>query len=427
VGITALFLLLIFIVIMLMGIPIGFGMGALTLIGFVWLGGDLSLIPQKMFAGCDVYVYLCILLFILAADIMSIGGITYSIVRFCETLIGHIRGGLAHVNILASMLFAGLSGSAAADASGLGPIEIEMMTEGGYPRDFSCAVTSASAIIGPIIPPSNIMVIFAASAGTVSIGKMFAGGAIPGILLGLCYMAYCYYVAKKLDYPKRSHRATFGEIWSATKDTLPAIILPGLIFCFITFGIATPTETSCVAVIYAVIVSMAKKTFTIRGFCRSCIRAAKSTANVLFIIAASTAMGWLVTTMGVGEMMRSFFTTVVTSKWVFLLCTNIILLLMGTIIDASPALLLSVPILFPIALSYGVDPIHYGIIVCLNLMIGNITPPVGMMLFITSNVAKVELSVLYRRIIPFCFVAAAALLLVTYVPFFTTFIPGMMK
>ena len=180
----ALVLLILFIIIMLTGIPVGFGMGALTVISFLMLGGDLSMIPQKLFAGIDTYTYVCILLFILSADIMSVGGITKSIVVFCEKVVGHIKGGLAHVNVLASMLFAGLSGSAAADAAGLGPIEIEMMNEGGYDKEFSTSVTAASAIIGPIIPPSNIMIVFAGCVGTVSVGKMFLAGAIPGILLG---------------------------------------------------------------------------------------------------------------------------------------------------------------------------------------------------------------------------------------------------
>ena len=321
-GLIALIVLGSFILLMLTGIPVGFGIGAGALLGFALLGGDPSIVPQKLYAGADVYTYLCILLFILAADIMSIGGITYSLVRFCDTLVGHVRGGLAHVNTLASMLFAGLSGSATADACGLGPIEIELMTKGGYPRDFSTCVTAATAIIGPIIPPSNIMIIFATCAGTVSIGRMFAGGIIPGVLLGVCYMVYCWYVSKKRNYPKREKRATAKEILKATKETLPALAMVVMIFCFITFGVATATETAAIAVLYAIIVAVAKKNLSIKSLYRSCIRSAKSTASVMFIIAISNAMGWVITTMGISKVMQDFFLTYVSSKYVFLIFVN---------------------------------------------------------------------------------------------------------
>lgn len=426
VGMIVLIILVFFILVMLTGIPVGFGIGSTALLGFVLLGGDPSIIPQKLYSGTDVYIYLCILLFILAADIMSIGGITYSLVRFCDVLVGHVRGGLAHVNTLASMLFAGLSGSATADACGLGPIEIEMMTRGGYPKDFSTCLTAATAIIGPIIPPSNIMIIFATCAGTVSIGRMFAGGILPGTLLGLSYMAYCWYVSKKNNYPKREKRATFNEILVATKETLPAIAMVIMIFCFITFGIATATETAAIAVLYAIIVAVAKKNLTFQAFYRSCIRAAKSTASVMFIIAISNAMGWVITTTGISKVMQDFFMTYVNSKYVFLLFVNIFLLVLGMLLDASPALLMTVPILFPIAMAYGIDPVHFGIVVCLNLMIGNITPPVGMMLFVCANVGKVELSTLYKKIWPFVIAAVAALLLTTFVDPLTEFLPALL-
>ena len=337
-----------------------------------------------------------------------------------------MRGGLAHVNTLASMMFAGLSGSATADACGLGPIEIELMTKGGYPRDFSTCVTAATAIIGPIIPPSNIMIIYATCAGTVSIGRMFAGGIVPGVLLGVCYMFYCAYVSKKMNYPKRDKRASLKEILSATKETLPAIIMVAMIFCFITFGIATATETAAIAVLYAVVVALAKKNLSAKAFYRSCIRAAKSTASVMFIIAISNAMGWVITTMGISKVMQDFFLTYVNSKYVFLIFVNLFLLVLGMVLDASPALLMTVPILYPIAMAYGIDPVHFGVVVCLNLMIGNITPPVGMMLFVCSNVGKVELSVIYKKIWPFCIAAFIALFLTTMVEPLTQFLPNLL-
>ena len=422
----ALLLLILFIAIMLMGIPVGFGMGALTVIAFTILGGDLSMIPQKMFAGIDTYTYVCILLFILSADIMSVGGITRSIVVFCEKLVGHIRGGLAHVNVLSSMLFAGLSGSAAADAAGLGPIEIQMMTEGGYDKEFSSSVTAASAIIGPIIPPSNIMIIYAGCVGTVSVGKMFLAGAIPGILLGIAYMAFCYYISLKRHYPCREKRAPAREILRATWQTLPALLLPIIIMGSIISGICTATESSALAVVYSTIVAVCRRQLTFKSFCRACIRSAKAAANVLFIIAIATAMAWAITTLGVAQALTSFCVSYINNKFLFLLFVNVLLLLIGMLLDASPALLLMVPILWPVAKAFGISDIHFGVMVCFNLMVGTLTPPVGMMLFIVSNVGKIKLSVMYKNILPFCAVAVAVLLLITYIPQLTTWLPGVL-
>jgi len=422
----AVLLIVLFLAIMLIGTPVGFAMGALTNISFAILGGDQSMVAQKLFSGIDTYTYVCVLLFILATDLMSVGGITSAIVNFCEKLVGHIRGGLAHVNVLASMLFAGLSGSAIADASGLGPLEIKLMTDGGYDRDFSGAVTAASAIIGPIIPPSNIMIIFAGCIGTVSVGKMFLAGAIPGVLLGIAYMALCYYLAIKHNMPCREKRSSLKEIMVSLWETLPALLLPFIIMGSIISGICTATESSALAVAYAIIISLLKRRLTWKNFIESCIRSAKATANVLFIIAVSTAMGWAITTLQIAQTLATFCLQFITSKFLFLLFMNVLLLILGMVLDATPAILLMVPILWPVAQTYGIDSIQFGIIMCLNLMIGNLTPPVGMMLFVISNVGKVKLSALYREILPFVGIAVVVLMLVTYIPSFSTFIPNLL-
>ena len=422
----AVFLIVLFLAIMLIGTPVGFAMGALTNISFAILGGDQSMVAQKLFSGIDTYTYVCVLLFILATDLMSVGGITSAIVNFCEKLVGHIKGGLAHVNVLASMLFAGLSGSAIADASGLGPLEIQLMTDGGYDRAFSAAVTASSAIIGPIIPPSNIMIIFAGCIGTASVGKMFLAGAVPGILLGISYMVLCYFMAKKYNMPCREKRSSGKEILRSLWETLPALLLPFIIMGSIISGICTATESSALAVAYAIIISLLKRKLTLKTFMESCIRSAKATANVLFIIAVSTAMGWAITTLQIAQTLAAFCLEFISSKFMFLLFMNILLLILGMVLDATPAILLMVPILWPVAQTYGIDSIQFGIIMCLNLMIGNLTPPVGMMLFVISNVGKVKLSALYRSILPFVGVAVIALMLVTYIPAFSTFIPNLL-
>ncbi len=423
-AIMALALLIGFLVVVLIGVPIGFAMGFITIASFAALGGSMLIIPQKLFSGVDNFTYLCIPLFILASEIMSSGKLTEKIIHFSNCLVGHVSGGLAHVNIMASMFFAGISGSATADASGLGPIEIEMMEKGGYSRDYSAAVTAASAIIGPIIPPSGIMIIYAVVAGNVSVAAMFFGGLLPGILLGLSEMALCYFLAKKYNHPKRAHRADFREIWVSLKETLPCLVLPVIILGGIASGIFTATESGAIAVLYALLIAkFMLKTLTWKAFWDCCIRTAKTTANVLFIIAVASSMGWAITTLQIPQQIIAFCMTYIHSRALFLIFVNILLLLIGMILDQSPALLIMVPILLPVALAYGVDPLHFGLLVCINLTIGLITPPVGMTLFVTANVGRVKLTNLYKQIMPFVAVSLVILVLITFIPQLTLALP----
>lgn len=422
---AAILIIGIFLVIMLIGTPVGFAMGALTYTVFYMLDGNLALIPHKLFSAIDSYTYVCLLLYILATDIMSVGGITSAIVRFCTSVVGHVRGGLAHVNVLGSMMFAGLSGSALADVSGLGPLEIQMMEEGGYKREYAATVTAASSIIGPIIPPSNVMIIFAGAVGTVSVGKMFLAGIVPGIMLGIAFMCLCYYNALRDNVPC-GKRASIKEIATAFRETLPALLLPVIILGSIASGVCTATESSALAVTYAILVSTLSRRLTFKSFVRCCIRSAKATANVLFIIAVAGAMGWAITTLQIAQTMTTFCVEYINNKIVFLIFVNVVLLILGMFLDSAPAILLIVPILWPVADQiYNMDVIHFGLVVCLNLMIGMLTPPVGMVLFVTANVAKLKLSVLYRRIWPFVGAALIVLLIVTYIPAISTFIPNL--
>ena len=377
-----------------------------------------------MFAGIDVFTYLCIPLFVLASEIMSRCGLLKSIVRFCDALVGHIRGGLAHVNILASMLFAGISGSATADATGLGRIEMEMMNEAGYKKPFSASVTAASAIIGPIIPPSNIMIIYAVVAGNVSVSGMFLGGILPGVLLGLSEMVLCYIFAIRKNYP-RNPKMSWKERITVTKQALPALGLPVIILGGIVSGIFTATEASAVAVVYALLVAVFRKSITLKSLYECCKNAAKTTANVMIIIAVAAAMGYAITILRIPQNMVAFWMGVIGSKMAFLIFVNILLLVLGCFLDQSPALLIMVPILLPIAEAFGIDPIHFGIICCFNLTVGLITPPVGMTLYVTANVAGIKLTDLFRRIVPFVIVGIIALIVITYVPWITTFLPGL--
>ncbi len=417
----------IFLVVILFGVPIGFCMGFMSVVALTVGDGPLVSLSQKMFGGVNNFTYLAIPLFILAGEIMSRCGLTMSIVKFCDALVGHIRGGLAHVNILASMMFAGISGSATADASGLGRIEMEMMTKAGYTKEYSAAVTAASAIIGPIIPPSSIMIIYAVCAGNVSISDMFLGGVVPGILLGVCEMVICYVMARKYNHPCRAQRSSNREILAAFKEALPALGLPIIILGGIITGIFTATESSAIALFYALIVAVCKKSITWKSLMQSCYNTAKMTANTMFIIAVATAMSYSLTILRIPQAIVTAVTGVVGSPFMFLLIVNIILIAIGCVMDQSPALLMMVPILLPMAVEFGIDPLHFGILVCFNLTIGLISPPVGMTLFVTANVAKVKLTDLFKAIIPFTLLGYAVLMLITWFPKIVTFLPYFIK
>lgn len=423
----AVVLLIIFLIILIIGLPIGFAMGFITITSLSLTGHDLIIIPQKMFSGIDNFTYLCIPLFILASELMSTCNLTEDIVKYCYTLIGHIKGGLAHVNVLASMLFAGVSGSATADATGLGKVEMEMMTKAGYDKEYSAAVTAASAIIGPIIPPSNIMIIYAVCAGNVSVISMFIAGIVPGILMGVMLMGMCYFFAVKYNHPYSERKASKKEKWMALKQAAPALGLPVIILGGIITGAFTATESSAIAVFYALLVAMLKKSINLKSFREACFNTAKTTANVMFIIAIASAMGYAITILRIPQAMVSFCMTFISSRLLFLLFVNLILFFLGMVLDQSPALLIMVPILLPIAAQYGIDPIHFGIICCLNLTIGLITPPVGMTLFVTANVAEVKLTELFKSIMPFCILGMVFVLLVTYIPPLCMTLPNLLK
>ncbi|MEA5031687.1 MAG: TRAP transporter large permease [Sphaerochaeta sp.] len=421
----AFIILLFFIITMLIGLPVLFSMGITSIFAFGILGGNLQIIPLKMFTGVDNFVYLAIPLFILASEIMTTGGITQRIVHFCNNLVGHITGGLAYVNILASIFFAGISGSATADAAGLGKIEIDMMETAGYPKKFAASTTAASAIIGPIIPPSTIMIIYAVVAGNVSVSEMFLAGFIPGMLIGIAEIITVFIVAKKNGYPKSERAATLREVWNSFVQTLPSLLLPIIIIVGIVSGIFTATESAAVAVLYALLVTkFILKTLNWKDFYQALVNTAKTTANVMVIIAISTAMAWVITALRIPQTVTAFFLNYANSPLLFLLFVNFLLLIVGMLLDQSPALLIMVPILLPVALQFGIDPLHFGIVVIINLCIGLVTPPVGMTLFVTSNVAKLKLTHMYTGILIYLPALFISLLLITFIPGLATWLPS---
>lgn len=417
----------IFIIFMLLGVPIAFAMMSSTAVTLLALGQDLTLIPQKLFSGIDNFVYLSIPFFVLAGELMSNGGITKRIVVFCRNLVGHIPGSLAHVNVLASMMFAGLSGSALADAGGLGRIEMDMMSEAGFDKEFSSGITAASSVVGPIIPPSLVMIIFCIAAQSVPVTTMFAAGVLPGLLLSGSLLILCWFFAKRRRYPVDPEFAGWRAVGKSLLETLPALVLPPLMLLCIVSGVTTPTEAAIIAVIYSLFVSVVLyRTMTWKILFACLTNTMKTTVNIYLIIGVSASMGWAITTLNIPSMVGNALMSISHTKVVFLILANMILLVMGMFMDNTPSILIMTPILMPVAVSFGVHPVHLGIIIVVNLCIGLITPPVGPVLYVTANVAQVPLSRLFREIYPFVAAEILVLMIITFIPGVSLFLPELL-
>lgn len=423
----ALLIIGLFLLCCIIGFPVAFAIGFTTWVSFLLLGGRMLVLAQKLFTSINSFTYLCIPLFVLASEIMSEGKLIDKIVDFFQVLIGHIRGGLAYVNCLDSMVFAGISGSASADMASIGVLTSNAMVTAGYDKTYAVTVSAATATIAPLIPPSTIMIIFAAAAGRVSVGDLFMGGTIPGIIYGVSYIVLCWYYAKKYNQPKNPRRATLKEIWTEFKQSLPVLLLPLLILGSIVSGVCTATEAGALAVVYAICATMIKRSVSFKGLINCMYKSARLTASVLFIIATSGAMQWVLTALQIPQSVASFCLQFIHSKFVFLLFLNLLLFIVGCLLDGAPAVLLLTPILFPVAMRYGINPIHFGIVMCMNLTIGLITPPIGLLLFVASNVTGVKLNTLYKSVWPFVICSFCVLMVITYVPFFTTWLPSIVK
>ena len=412
------------IVTMLIGIPIAFSLGVSAMAAIAAMGDiPLQIIPQKIYAGMDSFPLLCIPFFILAGELMSQGKLTEQLLHFAILLIGRIRGGLALANVLASMFFGGMTGSAIADVSALGSVEIPMMIKAGYDRRFSAAITSASAIIGPVIPPSIPVVVYAI-AGNVSIGGLFLAGVIPGIAVGLALMIASYVISYKRAYPIRNEAVTWAELRDGFKQVIPALIMPLIIVGGIISGIFTPTEAAAIAVGYAfVIVVLVKRQVRLSQLPGMLIHSGIITAIVMIVAGTATIWGWVVAIEQLPDLLAEMLRH--TEPVVFLLLTNIILLIIGTFMDNIPAIIIFAPTLAPIAVKMGIDPLHFGMIVCMNTTIGLITPPLGQVLFIASPIAGIRLEDLSREILGLFLVQVLVLFAVTYIPLTTLWIPRM--
>jgi tripartite ATP-independent transporter DctM subunit len=357
---------------------------------------------------------------------MNRSGITGRLILFSNIVIGKVAGGLAQVNIFASIIFAGLTGSGVADTSAIGSILIPAMKKEGFKSDYSAAVTAASSVIGPIIPPSILMVIYANVMG-ISVGDLFAGGFIPGLLIGLGLMVVCFYYAKKYHHPKRTSTVSWREFFSVTKDAILALIMPAIIIGGILGGIFTPTEAAAVAVGYALFIGFfVFRSLKLKDLPECFLESAKVSGIILLIISCATAFGWGLTILKMPETLANTIVSITENPAFVLLLINIFLLFMGMIMEVGANVIILAPILAPLAIKLGVDPLHFAIIMIVNLNIGLATPPLGVCLFVAAPLAKVSLEDVSRAIFPFLLVEIAVLLLLTYLPSLTLVLPRLL-
>ncbi|UCF92242.1 MAG: TRAP transporter large permease [Desulfobacterales bacterium] len=409
---------------MVLGVPIAWCLGISGLAAIMLMDIPLTIVPQKIFSGMDIFPMLCLPFFILAGEIMAHGGLSKRLLNFAVIGIGSVRGGLALANVIASMLFGGITGAATADASALGSVEIPMMVKNGYDARFSAAITAASACIGPIIPPSLPVVIYALAVSGVSIGGLFAAGMLPGILVGVALMITSYIISVRRSYPKREYQVHFREVLTATKDAVLAIITPVIIIGGIIGGIFTPTEAASVAVVYSFIISFfVYRELKLADLPAMFLRSGVISAVVMIIIATANVFGVVVAFEQLAQKLEGLVRPL--GYYGFILTINIIFLIVGMFMDQNPAILILAPVFAPIAANLGIEPIHFGIIVIMNLVIGLITPPLGQVLFVVSPIADVSFEEVAKEVFVFILVEIGVLLLVSYVPFISTFMPKM--
>lgn len=413
-----------FLGLLLIGTPISFALGISGVIGLLIHNPEfLRLVPQRMYAGVDSFPLMAIPFFILAGELMGTSGILARLVRLSEAMVGHIRGGLGHVNIVASMIFAGISGSAIADASALGSTLIPAMEKGGYSKRFSCAVVGSAALIAPIIPPSIPMIVYAFIVGQVSVAGLFLAGVVPGLAMGLGLMAVVYVIARRRGYGARE-RASFKEFSYALLHAIWAVLMPLIILGGILGGVFTATEAGAVAVAYAIFVGLVitreLKWAHVRHALSRCVEVS---AVVFLLVAASSIVSWLLTVALVPSTIAAWMGALSTEPGVFILLTLVLLLVVGSLLDNIAAMIMIAPILAPIAGQYGIDPLHFGMVFVLASVFGMMTPPVGAVLFTVCGVAKVPIEPVIKDSLPLLAWILFVLFVIAYVPELALAIP----
>ena len=412
-------------VLFLVGIPICFSLGLVSIFGMVQGATPMIVVIQRLFTGADSTALIAIPLFILAGGLMVQGGISNRIVSFADALIGHFPSGLALVSILACMFFAAITGSAIAATAAIGGIMIPIMREKNYEDTFSAPLIACGGSIGPIIPPSIPLLLYGTMAN-VSVGKLFIGGFIPGIIMGVGLMIYSYFVGKKRHYVGREKKASREEILRTGKDALLALIMPIIIIGGILSGIFTATESGAIACAYAIIIGgLVYKELKLENMFSLFVDCAKSTGQVLVVVACASLFTWVITVAQVPQTVSALLSDSIHSRVILLLVINIILLIAGTFIDTTSALVIFTPLFLPLVQAMGIDLIHFGLVMAVNLTIGMCTPPVGVCLFVAGSIAKVSLKEQMKDLLPMLGVLLVVLLIITYIPQTVTFLPNL--
>lgn len=420
----ALILFVSFIALIFLGVPVAFSLGLSSLIYLIAGDIPLNIIPQKMFAGLNSFVLLCIPGFILAGNLMNVGGITDRIIGFANSILGRIRGGLGLANVGASMGFAGISGTALADTASIGGILIPAMKKEGYGAAFSSAVTASSSVVGPIIPPSLPMIIVGTLA-SLSIGDLFMAGAVPGILIGFGLMIPTYIISVKRNYPK-GEKKTLKQIWKSFIGAFWAILMTVIILYGILGGLFTPTEASVVAVVYAFIVGIfIYKELPIKKIPEIMLSTMTSTASIMLLVGFANLFGWILVSEQIPQMVADTILGISTNPVIVILLIILLMLFVGTFMETIAGLVILFPVLLPVATQIGMDPIQFGVLMVLAMVIGLVTPPVGVCLFVASQIGRVTMAKVTIELIPFIAVMLVVLLLVAFVPQVTLFLPSL--
>lgn len=408
---------------LVIGLPVAVTLGLSSMSYLLFADIPLVVIPQKMYAGMDSFVLLCIPGFILAGNLMNSGGITERIIRFANALVGWMRGGLAQANIAASMLFGGISGTAVADVASVGGMMIPGMKKAGYPGDFSAAVTAASSTVGPMIPPSVPMIIVGSLSG-LSVGKLFLAGAVPGLLMGVAMMVMTYFIAKKKNFPREAWQG-FGELFRSFTGAIWAIAMTVLIVGGLLIGVTTPTETAVVACLYAMLVGLfVYRELPVARIPKIIIDSAISSAGILVLVGTANVFGWILVAERIPQTLADGVLSFTDNKFVVILLINLLLIFVGMFMETIAALIILFVPLQALAMAVGIDPMHFACFAVLNLMIGLTTPPVGVCLFVASNIARLPLSPVIRAITPYIFTNLIVLLMVSYFPPLSLWLPN---
>jgi tripartite ATP-independent transporter DctM subunit len=409
---------------LLIGMPVFVAIGASSIVYILFYELQPLVAVQQMFNAIDNFILLALPFFILAGNLMNAGNITDRIFGFANNLIGHVRGGLGHVNIVASVIFAGMSGTAAADAGGLGTVELKAMKDAGYDTPFSVGITAASSTLGPIIPPSLPMIVYGAIAN-VSVGKLFIAGFLPGILVAICLHAQVYYLSVKRNYP-RSPRATWRQILKSFKESFAALLTPVIILFGVVAGIFTPTEAAVVAAIYsAIIAAFVYRSLNFKEFIRVVRDSFETTAVIMIVVSSSILFGWILVRENAASQFTQALLSMVSKPWQVIIILNVLLLILGMFMETITIILIFTPLVTPALMTYGIDLVQFGLILVLNVMIGLMTPPIGLLLFIMAKLANMDLMETFKACAPFLVSLFVTLILISMFPKITLFLPGL--